>query len=358
MPTNETIWEIEPHTEAKHQMLREYLKAWFPIMGSFNGRIVYIDGFAGPGEYKEGEPGSPIVAIETLIHHKQPPKSEVAFVFIEKDPARHAHLRAKLEATTFAARVRWQSICAEFDEALHSLLNMLDEQNQLLAPTFAFIDPFGFSGTPMSVIARIMRNPRCEVLVNVMYQHLNRFLTHPDQADNFTALFDSDRWRGATALSTPRERHAYLVDLYRNQLLANGCRYVWDFEMIDSQNQPLYHLFFGTRGLRGLERMKDAMWKVDPGAGLRFSDRTDRNQLVVLGGEPNFEQLQAMLMAEFQSRTVTIEEIQEYVLVSTPFRKGHIKQRTLAPLERDGRIQTDSAKACSYKEGTRITFLR
>src|SRR5215475_1669133 len=60
----DTIWPIEPHTSAKHQILRNYLDAWLPILGKYNRRIVYIDGFSGPGEYAGGEPGSPIIALE------------------------------------------------------------------------------------------------------------------------------------------------------------------------------------------------------------------------------------------------------------------------------------------------------
>jgi hypothetical protein len=30
---NETLWEIEPHTKAKHEILQRYLGAWFPILG-------------------------------------------------------------------------------------------------------------------------------------------------------------------------------------------------------------------------------------------------------------------------------------------------------------------------------------
>ena len=49
MPEEEMLWEFELHTIAKHQILRAYIQAWAPIFlhGHF-GRIVYIDGFAGP----------------------------------------------------------------------------------------------------------------------------------------------------------------------------------------------------------------------------------------------------------------------------------------------------------------------
>ncbi|PIU78275.1 MAG: hypothetical protein COZ28_01740 [Candidatus Moranbacteria bacterium CG_4_10_14_3_um_filter_44_15] len=50
-----TIWNIEPHTEEKHEILRKYLDAWLPIMTRWNGRVLYIDGFAGPGEYIGGK---------------------------------------------------------------------------------------------------------------------------------------------------------------------------------------------------------------------------------------------------------------------------------------------------------------
>ena len=58
-----TIWQLEHHTRAKHEILKRYLQAWMVILsqGKFS-EILYIDGFAGPGEYDRGEVGSPIIA--------------------------------------------------------------------------------------------------------------------------------------------------------------------------------------------------------------------------------------------------------------------------------------------------------
>lgn len=68
---NETIWEIESHTIAKHQILERYLKAWFPILNRYHGRVIYLDGFSGPGRYKNGEPGSPIIALNVANSHRK-----------------------------------------------------------------------------------------------------------------------------------------------------------------------------------------------------------------------------------------------------------------------------------------------
>ena len=54
-----TTWPIEPHTKAKHEILRRYWQAWLPIITKLGSRVLYIDGFAGPGRYEGGEDGSP-----------------------------------------------------------------------------------------------------------------------------------------------------------------------------------------------------------------------------------------------------------------------------------------------------------
>jgi hypothetical protein len=40
----ETIWQIDPHTQSKHTILRRYWEVWLPIMTKFNQRVLYIDG--------------------------------------------------------------------------------------------------------------------------------------------------------------------------------------------------------------------------------------------------------------------------------------------------------------------------
>ena len=79
----ETVWKIEEHTIAKHQILSNYLKAWFPIISRFNNTMNYIDGFAGPGVYSKGESGSPVVALKVPNDHTTELKGKLNFLFIE-----------------------------------------------------------------------------------------------------------------------------------------------------------------------------------------------------------------------------------------------------------------------------------
>lgn len=59
-------WWYPEHTAAKHEILKRYLGAWLTILGrgKQHPQLVLIDGFAGRGEYMEGEPGSPAIMFE------------------------------------------------------------------------------------------------------------------------------------------------------------------------------------------------------------------------------------------------------------------------------------------------------
>ena len=85
-PPSSASWDIKPHTEAKHAILKRYLQAWVPILTQGNfPEILYVDGFAGPGRYSKGEDGSPIIALKEALKFKDKIKSKITFLFIEKN---------------------------------------------------------------------------------------------------------------------------------------------------------------------------------------------------------------------------------------------------------------------------------
>lgn len=173
---SETLWEIEPHTKAKHEILRRYLGAWFPILGSKIPRIVYIDGFCGPGRYLGGEDGSPIIALKEALNQPVLANSEVNFLFIDERADRISHLESELSSLKIPSNFHINSIVNEFENTLTEIFNDLQREGHRLAPTFAFIDPFGFKGTPFSLVERLLGNPRTEVFINIMIEYVNRFV--------------------------------------------------------------------------------------------------------------------------------------------------------------------------------------
>lgn len=240
MPIRTTRWELPPHTKIKHEILKRYLDAWLPILGSWAGRIVFIDGFAGPGRYSGGEPGSPVIALQALLDHPYFKEAragrKVVFAFIEQDPERAAALREEIDAIRRPAWVRAEVFDGAFSDPMTVLLNAIEADKTQLAPTFAFIDPFGFKGIPMTLVSRIVRYPRCECLVSFMYESVNRFWAHPGKAiqAQYDELFGSEEWRAIAAIDNPEVRKDRLVALYREQLrTVAGLKYVRTFEMLN-----------------------------------------------------------------------------------------------------------------------------
>jgi three-Cys-motif partner protein len=361
-PTD-TIWELDGHTLAKHRILRVYLEAWIPIMSKFNGRLVIVDGFAGPGVYKGGEPGSPIIMLEAFLTHSARSRidAELVYLFIESNPARVEELRRQVDRLgELPANVKVEIREGEYQDVFSDVLDTLDGKH--LAPTFAFIDPFGYSDAPMSLSGRFLQFRRCEVLIYVPLRFINRFLELPEQESALNALYGGDSWKEAIPLRGT-ERIRKLHDLFKESLEAAGLKFVRSFEIITKNGRTGYHLFFGTRHELGLERMKEAMWKVDPAEGQRFRDSTNADALVLFEPEPDIRPLRDAIIERFSGMdSFSIEDVLRFVLVETPFLPRHVKKQILKPLEDAGDLEAVDPplgrRKGTYRGGTRLRLTR
>lgn len=333
----QTIWPLEPHTRAKHELLKRYLQAWMVILSQ--GRfpeILYIDGFAGPGQYAGGEAGSPIIALDTALGFQPPLTANVHFLFVEERGDRADHLRQQVASRTLPSNFH---VVVEggitFETAFVNRYSSYVRQGRLI-PTFAFIDPFGWTGAPFNLVKQILTNRSCEVFVNFMYEEINRFIGHPDQVANFDSFFGTNEWKRCASASEPRARNRCLHDLYLSQL-NTGAAYVRSFEMSNARDVTDYYLFYATNELLGLKKMKEAMWKADESGEFRFSDATDPNQLVLFEKAPQLPVLRQQIVTQFSRKDVSVETIERFVVVQTAFRESHYKG-ILKALEKEGSL--------------------
>ena len=288
--------------------------------------------------------------------------SEINYLFIEKDSSRSGHLEEVLDELEeeLPTNCSYEVFNSTFDETLTNVLDRIDKQRTRLAPAFVMIDPFGVSETPMSVIGRILRNPKSEVMVSFMYEWINRFREHSSFERHLDDLFGCPDWRQGIYLPDHEYRKAFFHDLYRNQLRKNGAEYVVPFELYEGQRH-VYTIFFGTKDLTGCDKMKQAIWKIAPFGDFKFKSGLS-NQLTLGPSIVDFSLLERTLLDNFSGKGWhSIERLVDFMKSdATQFHSSHLKTKTLKPMESAGKIEVKEGtrkKSGTYPKGTLLRFV-
>ena len=355
--TLETIpWVIEEQTKVKHRLLEEYIDVWMAVMFSqqdkigVKQRLVYVDGFGGPGIYWADElkkatvPGSPVIVAEQANKFlDKNPTREVVIFGIDNDQRCVKTLQTELNNRN-KHKQHWKALHTTFEEAVNILFDYLVKDGKHIAPMFFFIDPFGYSGFKMETLKRILKHPRTELFVNLMTYDISRFLTADHASESLEQLFGTRSFAGASNL-TGDERVARVVDLYCRQLQhVAGAEFVQRFR-INTPGQgtrPKYFLIHGSKHLKALKVMKDAMKKhstqsfrfeaigLDPSRQLDLFEPSSEEKLC--------KQIHAYLRGH-SKKDIPYEEVEAWAYVTTGGVASNIKAALLRLVkEQDLRI--------------------
>jgi three-Cys-motif partner protein len=342
----DVVWERPPHTAAKHQMLDRYLAAWFPILlqGGFPG-VTFFDGFAGPGEYKRGEEGSPIIALRQVFDRPEllRLRKRVRFVFIEAHEGRVRHLHTLITSKfplpndSVLVVPPYHGRCEELAE------RVLHDAGAWGQPIFANLDAWSLD-VPLGLIRRIGRNKASEVLITFPSLWFRRF-GKVEETDKGDRWFGSRSWRAVEQIKSTEAKKQFLVDEYRCTLRQVGFPMTLAFEMLDEDGSEIL-LIFGTSNKLGLERMKDAMWKVDPVYGLRFRDPRDPLQAAFAIDDADLFPLMRSLRKRLAHRAwYSVKKLKDFTLLETAYRPPHattalraLRDREEVELNPPGRI--------------------
>ena len=345
MPPTTTLWPLDDHTRGKHMVLRHYMDAWLPIILRTFEKAMFVDAFAGPGEYENEEDGSPIIALKALAEHssKHRWRGQIDYVFIEKNRDRFDHLNKVIAHQRMNGAV--PSICqisTYNDTFAHVFPELIDSISSHRIPTFVMIDPFGVSGVGMDHIRALMGYPSTEVYVSFMYEYIDRFKDHPNFEPHLDDLFGCPDWRQGIDMPEGKARKEFFYRIYREQLKLSGARHVLNFELYDG-NKLKYALFFATQNGLGCDRMKQAMWRAEPTGSYNF--RGDR--LGQLSFEPtdfHFNELERALICQFgMEQPTAIESIEEFMRSDRVlFHSGHLRGH-LRDMERTATLIVDQS---------------
>lgn len=332
-----TIWPMQPHTEAKHKILKSYFGAWLSIIAQRYASLKFIDGFCGPGEYSLGEPGSPIVVLDEAERALQNGGGRIRtdlkleMTFIDRDQARLAHLKSVLASRAKGDRrvVISEPLCGEFEDKVQPLLRSV-EASAGNTPTLVFIDPFGVKGYTRQTIEKFLKIRSTEIFLLLDVDGIYRSLFAWEQnRKNVLAIFGEEHEKeirqiaeaGLGADIAQDRLRKLFVRIFSQQHMAEYCL---QFRMYASDKKPLFDLVFLTNNDKGFVEMKNAMWKSSDRDEFIFldSEHTEIEQLR-LGISSVQDILWKLLLGKFRGKQVTGQQITDFVEKRTIYLSRH-----------------------------------
>ena len=258
----DVVYQRREQTAAKHYILRRYLQALaFKVLRHWE--VTYVDGFSGPwkSNAENFSDTSFMIALEVLkdaqkvIFEQEGVRRKIRCFFSENNPEAYEQLRdAVAPFHNPAEGFEVKTYCGAFADAVAEIETFIGRSFPLI-----FIDPTGWSGYPFEKIKPLFARPKVEVLINFMYDHVNRFVASEDP--EIIALFDQilggPGWR--ERLDPNLKRGPAVEKLFRQTLKSAGN---FDFVVstkIDKStiDRPHFFIVYGTKNPAGLKVFRD-----------------------------------------------------------------------------------------------------
>ena len=194
----------------------------------------------------------------------------VCCVFIEKHASAFERL---VEAVEAAPNVEAQAILGRFEDRVDDVRAMIGNAFALIS-----IDPKGWT-FDLRRLAPMLRHRPSEVIVNFMFEHVNRFLDDKRAKirASYVRPFGDSNWRTRfdALLASGLGREEAVIELFRNQL-----RTVGDFDYVLSAriqrptaDRSHFYLIYGTRNQKGLVEFRNVEKKAMEAEGCHASRR-------------------------------------------------------------------------------------
>jgi three-Cys-motif partner protein len=253
-------------THAKHFILRGYLQELaYKVLRGWD--IAYVDGFSGPWESKTADfsDTSFMIALgvlkeaQRIIYEQTLVRRKIRCFFSEKSAAAYQQM---VDAVSPFHRpgdgFEVMTFNGEFVDAVGEIRTFIGTAFPLI-----FIDPTGWTEYPFTKIAPLFAYAKCEVLINFMYGHISRFLTHPDEKiiASLDPILGGPGWQGRLDLTM--KKGPAVEKLFRETLKAAGeFGYVVSTRIDKStQERPHFFLGYGTKDRAGLKAFRETEYR-------------------------------------------------------------------------------------------------
>jgi three-Cys-motif partner protein len=331
-------------------------------------RIAYIDLFAGPGRFKNGQLSTPLLVLQQAIDDDEM-RQRLVTVFNDKDEENVRALQDAIDNLPGIEKLKHKPIIYNF-EVGEDIAETFEKMN--IVPTLFFVDPWGYKGLSLRLVNAVVKDFGCDCIFFFNYNRINMGLGNEFVADHINALFGkerADKLRKELAAMKPRQREHAIVNKICEALKEMGREYVlpFCFKSADGRRTS-HHLIFVSKHVRGYEIMKGIMARhsstVEQGVASFDFNPVDNLQFRLLFNLSRpLDDLADMLLEKFAGKTLMMKEIYEQHHVDTPYISSNYKD-ALNILEDNGLITCDPPADSrpvrkgkrTFADGVQVTF--
>lgn len=359
-------WEApSSQSEAKTNLVVEYFQEWARVMAgnaraysSWPDRFAYVDLFAGRGFYDDDTPSTPLRVIERATELDG--VADLMDVWLnDAEEKYYRELSTALDCFDAVSGLSRPPRVTNYDVSPEVVAQYVRPR----PATLFFLDPWGYRGLSLDLIARTVRAKGSECILFFNFNRINMGVSNSLVMEHMEALFGPQR---AAAMvqdvesMTPDEREEFLMEQAHLALKEVGGRYPLDFQFLHDQgNRTSHYIIHVCSRLEGHTIMKHVMRKQsspsDDGIATFLFDPTKHQQkrMELFDGH---SKLADELMESFPvDEPVTMGEIYERHQFGTRYIPGDYKQ-ALNVLEHRGAIDAVPPMSDRPKRHGKPTF--
>lgn len=358
MVTEDFFNESRDQSKIKAKIVAKYFRAWATVimstMRNRGGRLAYVDLFAGPGQYLDGTPSTPVIVLQAALKDSALRERLVTF-FNDKNTGNVLSLRETIGAIPGIENLRYEPR-VENEEVGQRIIQTF--RRMKLVPTLLFVDPWGYKGLSLALINSVVQNWGCDCIFFFNYNRINPGVSNDAVREHMNALFGEDCTeliRQQSVGMEPDERESLIIEKLSTSLKEMGARYVLPFTFKNEYGtRTSHHLIFISKNFKGYEIMKDIMAKEsserDQGVpSFEYSPASKSNPFLFELSRP-LDDLEEMLLKEFAGQKLMMRLIYECHSVDKSYIRANYKN-VLTKMETAGKIEADPP-AAKRRRGT------
>jgi three-Cys-motif partner protein len=257
------IYSEREQTRTKHFLLKSYLQTLvYKLFHGGQRSITYVDGFSGPWKSKTESfsDSSFMIAINVLkaahfeMLSRRASRTTKCF-FVERNPKSYALLtQAVKQHHSPDNGFHIETFKGEFEAATSRIVEYIGQSFALV-----FIDPTGWTGYTYDSISPILKHSPGEVLINFMYDFVNRAaaMDDPKTIASLDPILGGPGWKSRLQRDVPLGQEVERT--FRNVLKQAGdYKYVLSTRIDKSTaDRPHFCIAYGTRASAGLKAFRE-----------------------------------------------------------------------------------------------------